>query len=176
MRNFTALLTLALFCTSGNAAQPISLNAKAPELTGKQWLNSEPISLAARKGKVTVVHFWTYGCINCKHNLPSYANWQQQLAGRDVAIIGVHTPEFDHERVASNVEKKVTQFGITLPVLLDPAMENWRRWSQQYWPCVYLIDKKGHIRYRWDGELNYGGSEGEKIMLGLIEKLLTEPS
>ena len=174
MRNFTVLLALAAASVAGTAAQPIVMNTKGPELSGKQWLNSEPLSLAQRKGKVTVVHFWTYGCINCKHNLPSYANWHQQLASRDVAIIGIHTPEFDHEKVASNVEKKVKQFDIKWPVLLDPSMDNWRRWSQQYWPCVYLVDKKGRVRYRWDGELNYGNANGEQVMLGLIEKLLAE--
>lgn len=174
MRNLRTLLGLATFPVALFAAQPIAMNLKAPEFSGKQWLNSEPLSLAARAGKVTVVHFWTFGCINCKHNLPSYENWRKQLSGRDVAIIGIHTPEFEHEKDAANVKNKVAQLRITWPVLLDPLMENWRRWEQQYWPCVYLVDKKGRVRYRWDGELEYGGANGERIMLGLIEKLLAE--
>ena len=168
---FAATLLFGLLC---QGAQPTRFNEKAPELEGKQWLNSQPITLASRAGKVTIVHFWTFDCINCRHNLPSYANWEQQLASRDVAIIGIHTPELAHERLTANVEKKVAQYGIHWPVLLDTDMKNWRNWHQEFWPAVYLVDKKGKIRYRWDGELNYGGAGGEKKMMELVEKLLDE--
>ena len=168
---FAPLLVLSLVC---QAAQPNRINEKAPELEGKQWLNSQPITLASRTGKVTIVHFWTFDCINCRHNLPSYANWEQKLAGRDVAIIGIHTPELAHERVTANVEMKVAQYNIHWPVLVDTDMKNWRKWRQEFWPAVYLVDKKGKIRYRWDGELNYGGAGGEKKMLELVEQLLEE--
>ena len=166
-----SLLLLGFLC---QAAQPMKLNEKAPELEGKQWLNSQPLTLASRVGKVTIVHFWTFDCINCRHNLPSYANWEQKLSGRDVTIIGIHTPELAHEKVTANVEKKVAQYNIRWPVLIDPEMKNWRKWRQEFWPAVYLLDKKGKIRYRWDGELNYGGAQGEMKMLELVEKLLAE--
>ena len=153
-------------------AQPAKLNVSAPELHGNHWLNSEPLTLAGRMGKVTIVHFWTFDCINCRHNLPSYERWAAKLAGKGVAIIGIHTPELPQERVTANVERKVTEYRIKWPVLLDTDMKNWRKWKQEFWPCVYLVDKMGKIRYRWDGELNYGGMDGERKMLDLVEKLL----
>lgn len=159
------------------AAQPIPMNAPAPELVGKAWINTEggrPIELASRHGRVTVVEFWTFGCINCRHNLPAYARWQKQFGRQDVAIIGIHTPETESERNAVNVMAAVKQLGIEYPVLIDDQMANWRRWGQQFWPTVYLIDRKGRIRYRWEGELNYGNSGGEDKMAVLIEKLLKE--
>ena len=165
------LITSVLLCS---AAQPTRVNQAAPELQGDQWINSQPINLKARAGKVTIVHFWTFDCINCRHNLPSYQRWEEKLEGKDVAIIGVHTPELPQERVAANVTKKVAEYKITWPVLLDPEMKNWRSWKQEFWPAVYLVDKQGKIRYRWDGELNYGGMDGEKKMLDLVEKLLAE--
>jgi len=89
-------------------------------------------------------------------------------------IIGVHTPETDEERVPENVAKRVRQLGITYPVLLDRSGANWNRWEQQYWPTVYLIDKKGNVRYRWVGELEYNHAGGEATMARRIEMLLNE--
>jgi thiol-disulfide isomerase/thioredoxin len=158
--------------------QSTPLNVAAPEFVGGPWLNTpgdEPISLAARRGKVTIVHFWTYGCYNCQNNLPAYARWHKQFAGRDVVIVGVHTPETSAERVSSNVVKHVKEFKIEYPVLFDQAETNWRRWQQRYWPTVYLIDRQGKIRFRWIGELNYGNKQGEARMAQLVEELLKEP-
>ena len=158
--------------------QPTPLNVTAPEFVGGPWLNrpgDEPISLASRRGKVTIVHFWTYGCYNCQNNLPAYARWHKQFAGRDVVIVGVHTPETSSERVSSNVVKHVKEFKIEYPVLFDQAETNWRRWQQRYWPTVYLIDRQGKIRFRWIGELNYGNKQGEARMAQLVEELLKEP-
>ena len=89
-------------------------------------------------------------------------------------IIGVHTPETPAERVDDNVVKKVAEYKIRYPVLIDGATENWRRWGQQWWPTVYLIDKHGRVRYRWAGELEYQNAGGERIMTTLIESLLKE--
>ena len=157
--------------------QPIRMNGAAPELTGDAWLNTPnqaPITLASRLGKVTIVHFWTFGCINCRHNLPSYARWHKQFADKDVLLIGVHTPEFSTERVPANVARQVRQLGIEYPVLLDPDYANWNRWHQQFWPAVYLIDKQSRVRYRWEGELNYRDAGGEARIAHLVEQLLQE--
>lgn len=158
------------------AVLPISMKGKAPELSGKtkDWINADPIQLKDRQGMVTIIHFWTFGCINCKRNLPIYDRWAKKFAGTQVEIVGIHTPEFPAEAIPKNVEQKVKEFGITYPVLLDPDQVNWRRWSQQFWPAVYLIDKKGMVRYRWDGEMNYGNLDGERKMTSLIESLLKE--
>lgn len=153
------------------------LNKMAPELSGGPWLNTPngaPISLAARRGRVTIIHFWTFSCINCKHNLPSYAQWAKEFASQDVQVIGVHTPETDYERDPKNVAQAVRELGITYPVLLDRAGENWHRWHQQYWPTVYLIDKNGRVRYGWEGELEYNGSGGAAKLTRMVQQLLTE--
>jgi len=162
-----------------SSGQPASMNAAAPELTGKpdDWINAvAPLTLAARVGQVTVIHFWTFACWNCKDNLPIYNRWHERFGGRGVALAGVHTPEFDYERVPANVRAKVKEFGITRAVLLDNGYVNWRRWSQRSWPCVYLVDRKGRIRVRWDGEMNHGGLRGEERMTAEIERLLAEPA
>jgi thiol-disulfide isomerase/thioredoxin len=149
----------------------------APELVGESWLNvaadARP-SLAARKGKVTVVHFWTFGCINCKRNLPFYTEWQKRFSGRGLEIIGIHTPETAEEKDMANVGKKVKEYGITYPVLFDRESENWKRWQQRYWPAVYLVDKQGRARFVWEGELEYQNAGGNLKMIGLIESLLRE--
>lgn len=149
---------------SESLEQPTPLNHTAPELVGGPWLNTpgdQPVSLASRRGKVTIVHFWTYGCYNCQNNLAAYARWYQQFAGRDVVIVGIHTPETSSERVGANVVRHVKDFKIEYPVLFDQSETNWRRWQQRYWPTVYLIDRKGKVRFRWIGELNYGGSRAK---------------
>ena len=105
----------------------------APELTGTEWLNTpkdEPLKLGSRRGKVTVLHFWTFGCINCKRNLPAYTRWQKMFAKQDVQVIGVHTPETDEEKVSANVARNVKKVGITYPILIDGKSENWKRWHQ----------------------------------------------
>ena len=163
---------------SESLEQPSPLNHTAPELVGGPWLNTpgdQPVSLASRRGKVTIVHFWTYGCYNCQNNLAAYARWYQQFAGRDVVIVGIHTPETSSERVGANVVRHVKDFKIEYPVLFDQSETNWRRWQQRYWPTVYLIDRKGKVRFRWIGELNYGGKQGEARMAKLVEDLLREP-
>jgi peroxiredoxin len=159
--------------------QPTPLNFAAPELVGGPWLNTpgdDPISLASRRGKVTIIHFWTYGCYNCQNNLPAYTRWYKQFTGRDVVVVGIHTPETSSERVDSNVVRHVKDFRIEYPVLFDQSETNWGRWQQRYWPTVYLIDRKGKVRFRWIGELNYGGKQGEARMAKLVEDLLREPA
>ena len=149
----------------------------APELVGGPWLNTpngKPISLAARKGKVTVVEFWTFGCSNCRANLPTYAKWHDQFKGKGVEVIGVHTPEFDSEMKVENVKAQIKKLGIDYPILLDNQKANWRKWNQQYWPTVYLIGKDGKIRSKWEGELDYGKATGSAQMTAQIEKLLAE--
>jgi peroxiredoxin len=154
------------------------VNTPAPELIGPQWLNTpgnRPITLASRHGKVTIVEFWTFDCINCRHNLASYSRWQRQFAGQGVAVIGVHTPETDAERDPANVARHVRELNIEYPVLLDNEYTNWNRWHQEYWPVVYVVDKAGRIRYRWEGELNYHGADGEATVARVVEQLLKEP-
>ncbi len=172
----TALISIRT-TSLADEANPIVQNSPAPELVGSDWLNTSgktPIKLASRAGKVTIVHFWTYGCINCRRNLPAYAKWQKQYAGTDVAILGVHTPETPGEAKAAKVRSHVADYGITYPVLVDSNHANWDRWHQRFWPTIYLIDKHGRIRYRWEGELEYDNQNGTRKVTELVEKLRKE--
>lgn len=150
----------------------------APELVGNQWLNTagKPTRLAERRGKVTVVEFWTFACSNCRANLPAYTRLHRKFAPRGVAVIGVHTPETDAERDPKNVAREVKKLGITYPILLDTNHENWNRWKQQYWPTIYVLDKNGVVRSKWEGELASNGARGEAKIAHDIEQLLAEPT
>ncbi len=139
------------------------------------WLQ-HPLSgkLDDLKGKVVVVHFYAFQCINCKRNLPHYAAWHQDLADQGLVVIGVQSPETSAERDAKQVAAAARAEGIEYPVLMDTQSENWRAWGTTMWPTVYLIDKQGYIRMWWQGELNWQGTPGEKQMREAIEKLLAE--
>ena len=170
---------LPLSLADGSGRQPDEIKLPAPELTGGPWINTaagKTINLASRRGKVTIVEFWTFACGNCQANLPAYANWQKQFADKDVVVIGVHTPETSSERVTANVVRRVKQLGITYPILVDQEHSNWNRWQVEAWPTAYLVDKQGRIRYRWVGELNYRNAGGEAKMAQLVEQLLKEDS
>ncbi len=167
----------ALLTANAQAANPTEFVAPAPELIQGQWLNTEggkPLTLAGLKGKVTVLHFWTFGCINCLRNIPAYERWQKRFVGRDVTFVGIHTPETARERKPENVERETKKLGITYPVLIDGETKNWREWGQQWWPTVYLLDRKGRIRYRWEGELEWQNAGGERWMGNAIDRLLRE--
>jgi len=168
---------LTISTLAGAGKEPDALKLPAPELLGGPWINTaggKEINLASRRGKITIVEFWTFACGNCLANLPAYANWQKRFADKDVVVIGVHTPETESERVTANVEQRVKQLGITYPILLDQEHANWNRWQVEAWPTVYLVDKQGRIRYRWVGELNYRNAGGEAKLGQLVEQLLKE--
>lgn len=151
-----------------------SLNNKtAPEFIGSEWLNTEkPITMASRKGKVTVVHFWTFACINCKHNLPAIQHIYEKFKDRGVEVISIHTPELAEEKDVANVKKAVEKYGIKYPVLIDGKYENWKAWKTEYWPTLYIIDQQNKVRGYWAGELNYNGQGGEEKAIAYIEQLL----
>jgi len=161
---------------SGEPSQVLA-SPLAPELTGDSWLNlakGSTLSLASRKGKVTIVHFWTFGCINCKRNLAAYERWWKRFADVGVVVIGIHTPETEAERDPANAARKVKELGISYPVLLDSDHQNWNRWQQHIWPAIYLIDKQGRARFLWEGELEYQHAGGEAKMTQHILDLLRE--
>ncbi len=151
------------------------LDGPAPELAGIQgWENSKGTTIAASKGKVVVLHFWTFGCINCQRNLPLYNGWQKDFAGKDLQLIGVHTPETDDETKAGNIIAQVKKRHIEYPVAFDRNGDTWKAYGNRYWPAVYLIDRHGKVRFRWEGELESGGAGGDAIMRKRIEALLAE--
>ena len=123
------------------------------------WINSPPLNLAALHGKVVLIDFWTYSCINCLRTLPHLKAWYAAYHKDGLVIIGVHTPEFAFEHVTSNVQAAVKRLGITYPVVQDNDYKTWDNYANQYWPAEYLIDKTGHVRHTEFGEGSYPETE-----------------
>jgi len=141
----------------------------APELVaGGQWFNSNPFTLESKKGKVVLVDFWTYTCINCQRTLPYLKSWYEKYKDKGLVIIGVHTPEFEFEKDAKNVKEALADFGITYPVMQDNNFATWNAYHNRYWPAKYLIDKDGYVRYTHFGEGNY--DETEEVIQDLLEE------
>jgi cytochrome c biogenesis protein CcdA/thiol-disulfide isomerase/thioredoxin len=130
------------------------------------WINSPPLTLAQLRGKVVLVDFWTYSCINCLRTLPHLKAWYAAYHDKGLTIIGVHTPEFAFEHVTSNVRAAVKRLGIAYPVMQDNRYKTWDNYANQYWPAEYLIDKQGHVRHTNFGEGEYDQTEA------LIRRLL----
>ena len=148
----------------------------APDFGGiSQWFNSRPLTMAHLRGKVVLIDFWTYSCINCLRTLPHLEAWDRMYGPKGLVIVGVHTPEFAFESVPSNVGGAVRRLGIHYPVALDPNYDTWNRYGNQYWPSEYLIDRNGHVRAAHFGEGEYGTTE-ENIRSLLGEKLASPAS
>jgi cytochrome c biogenesis protein CcdA/thiol-disulfide isomerase/thioredoxin len=146
-------------------------NAKGamPSLSGAvDWINSPALSNQSLKGKVVLVDFWTFDCINCKHTLPYVKDWAKKYEKDGLVVIGVHTPEYGFERIIDNVRDKVKEYGITYPVAIDNNYTIWRNFDNQYWPAHYLIDAKGQVRYTHFGEGSY--ETQEKMIQQLLEE------
>ena len=144
----------------GNPATDLPDLGKAPELHDGVWINTDgPIRLADLKGKVVLLEMWTYGCYNCRNVLPSLKHWHNLYAGQGFVIIGNHFPEFAHERELENLKTAVQELEVPYPVLQDNEGITWRAYNNRYWPTLYLIDKRGHIRYRRIGEGDYERTE-----------------
>jgi thiol-disulfide isomerase/thioredoxin len=149
---------------------------KTPDLIGSTdaWLNSEPFAPGDLRGRVVVIHFFAFGCINCIHNYPSYRRWQDDLAGKPVQIVGIHTPETMSERNVETLKAKLKTEQLRFPVLVDNDKANWDAWGNSMWPSVYILDKRGYMRGFWSGELNWQGATGEAQMRQKIDALLAE--
>lgn len=130
------------------------------------WINSKPLTLRQLRGKVVLIDFWTYSCINCLRTLPHLEAWDAAYRSRGLVIIGVHTPEFAFEHVTANVRSAVRRLGIRYPVVQDNRYKTWDNYANQYWPAEYLIDRGGHIRHTHFGEGEYAQTEA------LIRRLL----
>lgn len=148
----------------------------APELVGLTgWLNSEPVDLAALRGRVVLVDFWTYSCINCQRTLPYLTRWADEYADDGLVVIGVHAPEFAFEREARNVADAAERFGIRYPIALDNDFVSWRAYDQRFWPAKYLIDPEGTVRQVHYGEGAYAETEAAiRELLGLSGEVRTD--
>jgi cytochrome c biogenesis protein CcdA/thiol-disulfide isomerase/thioredoxin len=132
----------------------------APELAGlSDWINSEPLMLAGLRGKVVVIDFWTYSCINCLRTLPYLRAWDAAYRKDGLVVLGVHSPEFSFERVPANVREAVRELGIRYPVALDNGFDTWNAFANRYWPAKYFVDRRGNIRFVHFGEGEYDRSE-----------------
>jgi cytochrome c biogenesis protein CcdA/thiol-disulfide isomerase/thioredoxin len=160
--NATARNELAALTGSALGAEP-SDSPRAPEIEGiEQWLNTPggaPLSIASLRGRVVLVDFWTYSCINCLRTLPHLRAWDRDYRDAGLTIIGVHSPEFAFERVPDNVRSAVRRLGIRYPVALDNGFVTWRAYANRYWPAKYLIDQGGRIRFHHFGEGEYAETE-----------------
>ena len=168
----------ALAQTSAAGATPQTVADISPMLTDDgpmpsldgavQWLNSPPLTAAQLRGKVVVVDFWTYSCINCLRALPYVKAWAAKYHDQGLVVIGVHAPEFAFERDINNVTRQANKLGVTYPIAIDNNYRIWRAFNNQYWPAHYFIDAKGEIRYEHFGEGEYAQSEQ------VIQQLLRE--
>ena len=147
----------------------LPVEGNLPSLEGAvQWLNSPPLDAQALKGKVVLVDFWTYSCINCLRSLPYVKAWAEKYRDQGLVVIGVHAPEFAFERDINNVTKAMKDLGINYPVAIDNEFRIWRAFNNEYWPAHYFADARGRIRYHHFGEGEY--AESERV----IQQLLRE--
>lgn len=139
---------------------PLASPVAAPEFTGiQQWLNSAPLTMAGLKGKVVLIDFWTYSCINCIRTLPYVTAWDRKYRDKGLVIVGVHAPEFEFEKKPANVQKAIKVHNIQYPVALDNTLATWSAFQNRYWPAHYLINRKGQVVYVHFGEGKYDVTE-----------------
>jgi thiol-disulfide isomerase/thioredoxin len=163
------VLALVAACWSLIGGWPGAEGQEPPSIVGSSplyglsgatgWINSKPLTAKELKGKVVLVDFWTYSCINCLRSLPYIEAWAQKYKDSGLVVIGVHTPEFDFEKELPNVQKAVQKFGITYPIALDSNHAIWDAFHNEYWPAHYFIDAKGKVRFEHFGEGDYDQSE-----------------
>ena len=153
--------------TSAAHSSALPVEGRLPSFDGATtWLNSPPLSSDALRGKVVVVNFWTYSCINCLRTLPYLKTWAQRYGNDGLVVIGVHTPEFAFEHDTGNVKRALTDLNIHYPVAIDNNYGVWRAFDNQYWPAFYIVDAQGRIRYHHFGEGNY--HEAEQVIQQLL--------
>ncbi|MGE0338147.1 MAG: redoxin family protein [Gammaproteobacteria bacterium] len=154
---------------ASKAPHPPEFDVQAPT----RWINSPPRRLAEFRGKVVLVEFWTFACVNCARTVPWVRHLEDSLPATDFQVIGVHTPEFDFEKDAAAVRRKVTAFGLAHPVVMDNEFSIWDAWGNRYWPAFYLVDRAGRVRAHYAGETHPGDAQARAIEAD-IRRLLAE--
>src|SRR5213083_1767480 len=151
------------------AAVPLPIEGELPSLGGATgWLNSPPLSAAGLRGKVVLIDFWTYTCINWLRSLPYVRAWVEKYKDQGVVVIGVHSPEFAFEKDVENVRRAAKDMRVEYPIAIDNDYALWRAFKNEYWPALYFVDARAHIRHHHFGEGEYEQSEM------IIQRLLTE--
>jgi thiol-disulfide isomerase/thioredoxin len=152
--------------TTGGQVQAVSARHPAPDFTGIDgWLNSTPLTLADLRGKVVLIDFWTFSCVNCVRTIPHLKVLYDSYKADGLVIVGVHSPEFDFEKVPANVAAAVKRLGVTWPVAIDSSMATWNAYQNQYWPAEYLLDQQGRIAYNNFGEGGYAQTDAAVAQL-----------
>ncbi len=168
----TVILQDMTFAAGGILKMPV----QAPEFThngDQDWINSSPLNIADLKGKVVLVDFWTFGCWNCYRSFPWMNAMENRLDMEDFQVIGVHTPEFENERVRKNIEAKVKEFELHHPIMIDNDSSYWGAMNNRYWPAYYILDKQGKVRAAFFGETHEGDRRAKQIE-DTINTLLSE--
>lgn len=160
--------------TTGGQVAPVSDRHPAPDFTGIDgWLNSSPLTLAGLRGKVVLIDFWTFSCVNCVRTIPHLQVLYNAYKDKGLVVVGVHSPEFDFEMVAANVAAAVTRLGVTWPVAIDSLMATWNAYRNQYWPAEYLLDQQGRVAYTSFGEGAYAQTDAAVAeLLGIRQAAL----
>jgi len=164
-RKFSALGVVVALLLSGAGAgragnPPFYDYGPAPEFAGIDgWINSEPLTMAGSSGKVVLVDFWTYSCINCLRTLPQIIAWYDKYKDKGLMVVGVHTPEFAYERERQNLQAAIGRLGVKYPVAQDNHYATWKAYDNESWPAFYLIDQRGRVVLKHFGEGDYGRIE-----------------
>ena len=169
----------ALILSALLAACTAQAASKAPEFTHSSqadWLNSKPLRLSALRGKVVLIEFWAFECVNCRRTQPWLHAIQQRYADKDFVIVSVHTPELPEERSTANVRAAVAEQQITNPVMVDGDYSYWNALKNQYWPAFYVIDKRGRIAARAIGERHVGQARAAELERAIEEQLAADAS
>jgi thiol-disulfide isomerase/thioredoxin len=171
LRSLAAAVSVVVSCLASTALPAIGgeapreldapftvagIQGTAPDFVGlNKWFNSAPLNMAELRGKVVLVDFWTYGCVNCVNTLPHVTALYEKYKDRGLVVVGIHTPEFPFERSASNVQAALKRHGITYPVAQDNDSRTWNAYRNQYWPAQYIVDQNGKIVFQHAGEGQY---------------------
>jgi thiol-disulfide isomerase/thioredoxin len=156
----TGIATSSSSSTPTIVANQIPDGKRLPEFTGVQeWLNSPPLTIADLKGNVVLIHIWTFACINCQRTLPYVVKWHQTYGGRGLKVVGIHTPEFLFERDVNQVKAALNKHQITYPNAIDNSHKMWSAYNNEYWPHLFLADRRGVIQYDHVGEGAYDQTE-----------------
>ena len=154
--------------------EKLPIEGKAPALVGiDDWLNTQPLSAEDLKGKVVLIDFWTYTCINCIRTFPHISEWYRKYKDNGFVLLGVHSPEFNFEKKKENVVQAIRKYNLEYPIALDNNHDTWNAFANRYWPAHYLIDVNGNIRFRHFGEGRYAETESAIQQLLLEAGLLT---
>ena len=171
MRKFCFVLTL-IAAAGAQAVDPRPLPEFDNDDPG-EWFNGPPLTVADLRGKVVLVDVWTYDCWNCYRSFPWLRSLETRLADRDFMVVGIHSPEFAHERDPARVAAKIREFQLHHPVMMDNDFAYWNAYGNRYWPAFYLVDKQGMIRHRFAGETHAETGKARAIEAA-IEALLKE--